>query len=62
VASIIVGSSIALGLAAAFNLEGELKSFVGIGVAGYCTSIFLAVLVTLFMLWQLWQARKRPGV
>jgi ubiquinone biosynthesis protein len=62
VASTIVGSSIALGLAAAFNLEGELKSFVGIGVAGYCTSIFLAVLVTLFMLWQLWQARKRPGV
>lgn len=62
VASTIVGSSIALGLAAAFDIEGELKSFIGIGVAGYCTSIFLALLVTLFTLWQLWQARKRPGL
>jgi predicted membrane-bound dolichyl-phosphate-mannose-protein mannosyltransferase len=62
VASTIVGSSIALGLAAASNLEGEFKAFVGIGVGGYCASIFLAILVTLFTLWQLWQGRKRPGV
>jgi hypothetical protein len=57
-----VGSSIALGLAAASNLEGEFKAFVGIGVGGYCASIFLAILVTLFTLWQLWQGRKRPGL
>jgi ubiquinone biosynthesis protein len=62
VASTIVGSSIALGLAAASNLEGEFKAFVGIGVGGYCASIFLAILVTLFTLWQLWQGRKRPGL
>ena len=62
VASTIVGSSIALGLAAASNLEGEFKAFVGIGVGGYCASIFLAILVTLFTLWQLWQGRKRPGI
>jgi ubiquinone biosynthesis protein len=62
VASTIVGSSIALGLAAASNLEGEFKAFVGIGVGGYCASIFLAILVTLFTLWQLWQSRERPGL
>jgi ubiquinone biosynthesis protein len=62
VASTIVGSSIALGLAASSNLEGEFTAFVGIGVGGYCASIFLAILVTLFTLWQLWQGRKRPGV
>jgi ubiquinone biosynthesis protein len=61
VASTIVGSSIALGLAASSNLEGEYKAFIGIGVGGYCASTFLAILVTLFMLWQLWQSRKRPG-
>ncbi|MDX1417189.1 MAG: AarF/UbiB family protein, partial [Candidatus Promineifilaceae bacterium] len=62
VASTIIGSSIALGIAAAFDIEGELKNFIGIGVGGYCASIFLAVLVILFMLWQLWRARKRYRV
>lgn len=55
---IIVGSAIATGIAAAFDVERS-SLFTSIAFIGYIAATALATLVIMYTLWQLWRARKR---
>ncbi len=55
---IIVGSAIATGIAAAFDIERS-SLFSTIAFIGYIAATGLAALVILYTFWRLWKARKR---
>jgi ubiquinone biosynthesis protein len=57
-AGIIVGSAIATGIAAAFDLARS-ELFTTIAFTGYIAATIVAALISLGLLWQLW--RMRPG-
>lgn len=51
---IIIGSAIATGIAAAFELEGS-ELFTTIAFTGYMAATLLATLTILVILWRLWR-------
>jgi putative exporter of polyketide antibiotics len=55
---IIVGSAIATGIAAAFDIERS-SLFSTIAFIGYIAATVLATLVITYTFWQLWRGRKR---
>ena len=57
---IIVGSAIATGIAAAFDIERS-SLFSTMAFIGYIAATVFASLVILYTLWQLWRGRRRPS-
>jgi ubiquinone biosynthesis protein len=56
---IIVGSAIATGIAAAFDVDGS-TIFTTIAFTGYLAATIIAGLAILGILWQLWRSRRQP--